>query len=73
MNSDNQRKIKKITFQIGFLMEHQQILPEIRELALQLYPYGLEPGSIDFDSPEYMRGACDALLSLIDLLKQKGQ
>jgi len=64
--------IKIITRQIAFLMPHQDILPDLKELAAQIYPAGINPDLIDRDSPEYLLGAYEALINLITSLEEKG-
>jgi hypothetical protein len=61
MNSDCQKQVRLVCAQIAFLMEHQEILPDLKEYVSKLD-----------DSDEYLRGAHDALNYLIDFLAQKG-
>lgn len=61
MNSESQKQVRQVCAQISFLMEHQEILPDLKEFVSKLD-----------DSDEYLRGAHDALNYLIDFLAQKG-
>lgn len=63
MNVDDQLKVKQACLRISLLMEHQEILPDLKDIALQLY---------SVESPEYLRGAADALVYLVHFLEQKG-
>lgn len=58
----NEDKVKITTLKIAFLMKHQNIVPDLREIASEL----------NSDSSEYLQGAADALLNLITALEQKG-
>jgi hypothetical protein len=72
MNTDPFKKIQVATLKMSFLMEHQNILPDLKEIATELYQVP-ESIIINKDSPEYLQGAQDALLSLVNWLEQKGQ
>jgi hypothetical protein len=72
MKDTNLKKIKVTCRKISFLMRHQDILPDLKEIAMQLYPLGADPDKIDYDSPEYLMGANTALLALIQCLEEKG-
>jgi hypothetical protein len=72
MDSTNSRKVSIAAMKISFLMEHQSILPDLRELAAELYPVGVDPEKINKESPEYLLGAYEALAALITALEQKG-
>lgn len=61
MDMSNQNKIKRVCLQIAFLMEHQSILPDLKELAAELS-----------SQEDYLQGASDALMYLITFLEQKG-
>ena len=63
MNVDDQLKVRQACMRISLLMEHQEILPDLKDIALQLY---------SVESPEYLRGAADALIYLVSFLEQKG-
>lgn len=68
MDSDYQKKVKATCAHIALLMEHQQILPDLKEIVSEL-----NPGGNSFaDSGEYLKGAQDALTYLITFLEQKG-
>jgi hypothetical protein len=72
MDSDNQRKVKNVTRKASFLMEHQSILPDLKEVVLALRPTGIEINRINRESPEYLLGAFEALMNLIRSLESKG-
>lgn len=58
---------------MSFLMEHQDINPDLKILAEDLSPHGLVPGKdIDRESDEYMLGAYEALIALVMDLEEKG-
>lgn len=69
MESDYQKKVRHICARIAFLMEHQEILPDLKEIASEINP----GGNSSADSGEYLKGAQDALNYLIDFLAQKGR
>jgi hypothetical protein len=58
----NKNKINNLTLKISFLMQHQNILPDLQEIIEEL-----DPGD-----DEYLKGAKDALLNLILHLARKG-
>ncbi len=62
MDNDSQKKVRTVCAHIALLMEHQEILPDLKDIAR-----GLKS-----DSDEYLQGAHDALNYLIDFLAQKG-
>jgi hypothetical protein len=64
--STGKNLIKKTTLRMSFLMRHQEILPDLKELISDLDPAKCS------DSSDYVQGAHDALLSLISALEQKG-
>lgn len=64
MKDETSTKLKVTCLRIAMLMEHQQVLPDLKELALQLYPSETDQ--------EYLQGAQDALNYLISFLEQKG-
>lgn len=66
------RKIRVVIKKITFLMHHQEILPDLKELAAQLKPEGVDSDKIDRESEAYIMGAYETLNYLIDSLKQKG-
>lgn len=72
MTDDNEKKVKLTAFRISFLMEHQRIIPETLELAEQLYPEGVGSDQINHNSPEYLKGAFDAMTALLAALQTKG-
>lgn len=61
MESESQKKVRQVCARLTFLMEHQVILPDLKEIAAEI--------SLD---DEYSKGAHDALLYLIEFLEQKG-
>jgi hypothetical protein len=63
MDSDHQKKVRQVCVQIAFLMEHQEILPDLKEITSKL--------NVE-DSNDYLKGAHDALTYLIGFLEQKG-
>jgi len=62
--------VKKVALKMSFLMKHQEILPDLKELISDLDPAKYPDNPID--SVDYLQGAHDALLSLINALEQKG-
>lgn len=72
MEISNARKVSITAMQLSFLMEHQEILPDLKEVAQALYPEGTDPDTINRESPEYLMGAYEALAALITALEQKG-
>lgn len=73
MDISNSRKVSIAALKISFLMEHQRILPDLREMASEIYPVGVDPDKINRESPEYLLGAYEALAALITALEQKGE
>ena len=67
----NIKKIKLVTRKISFLMEHQVILPDLKEIILEALPNQIDK-EINYDSPEFLMGAQSALLALLSSLEQKG-
>jgi hypothetical protein len=67
MNS-NEMKVKMAAFKVGFLMPHQEVVPDLEIEALQIRPIG----EINKESDDYLAGAYDALSFLIAVLKDKG-
>lgn len=65
-------KLKVIIRRMTFLMPHQEVLPDLKELATEIYPLGADPDAIDRNSPEYLMGAYEALATLADMLAEKG-
>lgn len=63
MDTSDQIKVKQVCAQLAFLMEHQEILPDLKEIIAEKFS---EEGG------EYLQGAQDALNHLISLLEQKG-
>ncbi len=61
MDASSQAKVRQVCFRISMLMEHQEILPDLKELAAELSP-----------TEEYLQGANEALNYLITFLEQKG-
>jgi protoheme ferro-lyase len=62
MSEDCQKKVRHVCARISFLMEHQEILPDLKEIASELA-----------EDSEYQKGARDALNYLIGFLEQKGK
>lgn len=69
MESDYQKKIRHICARVAFLMEHQEILPDLKEIVSEINPNG----NSFADSGEYLKGAHDALTYLLEFLSQKGK
>lgn len=63
MEQTPQQKVRLICNQISFLMEHQEILPDLKEITAKL----------NSEDSEYLKGAQDALNYLISFLEQKGK
>lgn len=61
MEPDNQKKVRQVCLRVAFLMEHQSVLPDLKEFVAELEP-----------NDEYLKGAQDALNYLIGFLEQKG-
>ncbi len=59
--SDIKKKVELVAKQVSFLMHHQEILPDLKEII----------STIPTDT-EYGQGAQNALLTLISSLEQKG-
>lgn len=72
METSNRAKVKVLCHKISFLMEHQRILPDLKELVTSVYATSAEDVE-DCNSEEYMRGATDALHYLLEFLEQKGR
>lgn len=68
----NIKKVKVVCRKISFLMHHQEILPDLKEIATQLYPLHADPEEIDRNSDAYLLGAYEALVRLISCLEEKG-
>lgn len=61
---DHQKKVRQVCAQVAFLMEHQDILPDLKEIVASLDSQN--------DPDDYLKGAQDALTYLIGFLEQKG-
>lgn len=61
MDDDNKKQVEMVARQVSFLMQHQMILPELREIIADMPT-----------DTEYGQGARDALLALISSLHEKG-
>lgn len=61
---DHQKKVRQVCAQVAFLMEHQDILPDLKEIVTSLDSQN--------DPDDYLKGAQDALTYLIGFLEQKG-
>ena len=57
-------KVKVVARRISLLMQHQRILPDLKEVASQLQD--------ETASSEYLLGAYEALIALITELENKG-
>ena len=55
---------------IAFLMPHQYVLPDLKNIAIDLCPDNSE--SINRDSSEYLLGAYEGLLALLIAFEEKG-
>lgn len=64
MDMSDQMKVKQVCAQLAFLMEHQEILPDLKEIIAE---------KLTENSSDYLRGAQDALNHLVTLLEQKGR
>lgn len=71
-SEENLKKLKVAVRRISFLMHHQEILPDLKTIAAQLYPLGVDPEKIDRNSPEYLLGAYDGIMYLLQCLEEKG-
>lgn len=69
VDSENQKRVRVTALKISFLMPHQDVMPDLKELATELDPHKLE---INRESPEYLLGAYEALNNLIMGLERKG-
>lgn len=67
-----QTTVRKICASLSFLMEHQQILPDLKEIVSELDVQKTSAEILDPKDIEYLRGAQDALTYLIGFLEQKG-
>jgi hypothetical protein len=70
-DNPNSKKIKIAARKISFLMPHQEVLPDLKIIATQLYPLGADPDKIDRNAKEYLMGAYEALVALVDYLTEK--
>jgi len=70
--NDNINKVRVAAMKVSFLMQHQKILPDLRDFVSDIYPLGVDPDQVNYNSPEYLLGAYDALMNLIACLEQKG-
>ena len=66
------QKVQVVALKISFLMPHQQVLSDLKDVAHQLYPEGVNAEAVDRNSPEYLLGAYEALTALISDLEKKG-
>lgn len=72
MDISNSRKVSITAMKLSFLMEHQEILPDLKEITLELLPQDINIVDINRDSPEYLVGAYEILVALFTALEQKG-
>lgn len=70
--SNGLQKVQVVALKISFLMPHQKVLSDLKELATQLYPEGVDESGVNRNSSEYLLGAYEALTSLITDLEKKG-
>ena len=68
----NKDRVHEAAYQVSFLMEHQDILPDLKEIAAHLRPVRADNNAINRESPEYLLGAFEALNELISALEGKG-
>ena len=61
MESESQKKVREVCARISFFMEHQEILPDLKEMIAEIT-----------SDDEYSKGARDALTYLVKFLEQKG-
>jgi len=73
MDSDSLQKVKVAARKISFLMPHQRVLSDLKELAAELYPQGVDNSNVNRECPEYLLGAFEALNFLLSDLEGKGQ
>jgi hypothetical protein len=69
---DNLKKVRIMARRISFLMPHQIVLSDLKELATKLICDGVDPDIVNRESPEYLLGAFEALTHLISALEEKG-
>ena len=72
---NNERRVKQAAFRMSFLMSHQEVTDILELESMALMPVvdeNSKPPEVNKESPEYLAGASDALVSLIQYLKQKG-
>jgi hypothetical protein len=72
MDADGLTKVKVAVRKISFLMPHQRVLSDLKELAAELCPHGADHSNVNRESPEYLLGAYEALNFLISDLEGKG-
>ncbi len=65
---NNELKVKIASYRIAFLMEHQHVIPDLKEIISELLV------SVDKSNNDclYLEGAYDALNNLIIALEEKG-
>lgn len=66
------KKIELTVRRISLLMQHQMILPDLKEITLETLLIETNGKEINYDSPEFLMGAQSALLALLSSLEQKG-
>ena len=69
---DNRIKVKIAAARIAFLMPHQEVSKDLELEALDLTQSVVDFDKVNTDTPEYLAGAQDALLILINMLRGKG-
>jgi hypothetical protein len=69
----NELAVKMTAYKVAFLMEHQHVLPDLKELIGRIRPEPtLDLSPFDVESAEYLLGAYDALNALVSALEEKG-
>lgn len=69
---ENEKRVRQAAFRVAFLMPHQKIGSVIKLESMALMPVN-EEIPVNKESPEYLAGANDALMYLIEFLKGKGE
>lgn len=72
MAAENLKLVRLISRRMSFLMEHQDVSPDLKEVIQDLSPPGIPGKDVDRESDEYLLGAYEALMSLIMDLEEKG-
>jgi hypothetical protein len=72
MPSENLKQVRIVARRMSFLMEHQDINPDLKGIVQDLSPPGIPGRDVDRESDEYLLGAYEALIALIMDLEEKG-